>query len=282
MHFAKREGFDGLELVIVESGELRLDCSPQELEAIRQMASEEDIEIISLSNSFNWRCSLTSADGKVRERAKDMILRQLEIAAALGVKVILALPGFVGMDFITNDLHPAVRTHDEKNYHPGQEIVGYGDAYERSISAFKELAPVAGRMGITIGIENIWNHFLLSPIEMCHFIDEINSEYVKSYFDVGNVMPLGHPEQWIRILGSRIVRVHVKDFVKGMAGIRGFVDLLSGDIDFPEVIRALREIGYEGWVTAEVNEKPAYPTFTVRSTAIALDEILKCGGGKEL
>ena len=281
MRFAKRMGFDGLELVIVEKGELRLDCNEQELEVIRQAAEEEEVEIIALSNSLNWKCSFTSENPVIREKAKNMLIRQLQIAAALKVDVILALPGFVSMNFITDDLHPTVSTHDAINYHPGQENINYEVAYSRALSAFRDIAPMAKQMGVTIAIENIWNQFLLSPLEMRNFIDEIGSDYVGAFFDVGNVMPLGHPEQWIRILGSRIKRVHVKDFVKGSASIKGFVNLLSGDIDFPEVIKALREINYDSWVTAEVNEKSEYPEFTTRTTAIALDYILEIKEGKE-
>ena len=281
MRFAKRMGFDGLELVIVEKGELRLDCNDQELEAIRQAAEEEKVEIIALSNSLNWKCSLTSENDKIRELAKDMLIRQIQIAAALQVEVVLALPGFVSMNFITNDLHPSVATHDEVHYHPGQEIIHYEKAYHRALNAFKEIAPIAEQLGVTIGIENIWNEFLLSPLEMRNFIDEVGSKNVGAYFDVGNVKPYGYPEQWIRILGSRIKRVHVKDFVQGSSSIKGFVNLLSGDINFPEVMKALVEIGYDGWVTAEVNEKPEYPEFTTKATAIALDYILEYGKGKE-
>lgn len=281
MRFAKRMGFDGLELVILETGDLRLDSKEDELEAIRCAAQEEGVEIIALSNSLNWKCSLTSEVDKVREKAKNMLIRQLQIAAALKVEIILALPGFVSMNFITNDLHPSVSTHDGMNYHPGQEVIHYEIAYQRSLAAFREIAPVAEQMGIMIGIENIWNQFMLSPIEMRSFIDEIGSEYIQSYFDVGNVLPFGHPEQWIRILGSRIKRVHVKDFVRGSSSLKGFVNLLSGDVDFTEVMKALCEVGYDSWITAEVNEKPGFPEFTAQSSSIALDQILMLGSRKE-
>ena len=281
MRFAKKMGFDGLELVILETGELRLDSNEDELEAIRRAAQEEDIEIIALSNSLNWKCSLTSDNDVVRDKAKNMIIRQLQIASSLKVEVILALPGFVGMDFITNDLHPAVSTHDGINYHPGHEVIHYELAYQRSLAAFREIAPLAEQMNITIGIENIWNQFMLSPIEMRNFIDQIGSEYVQVYFDVGNVLPYGHPEQWIRILGSRIKRVHVKDFIHGCPSLKGFVNLLCGDIDFTNVMNALREIDYNSWITAEVNEKPGFPEFTAQSTSLALDQMMKLGSGRE-
>lgn len=275
MQSAKRMGFDGLELVILEKGELRLDCSARELAAIRQMALDEQLEICALSNSLNWKCSFTSESIQIRQRAKDMLLRQIEIAAALGVEVVLALPGFVGMDFTADALHGFAPAPKDGGYDPGFEIIHYETAYLRALDAFREIGPVAKQMRVTIGIENIWNQFLLSPMEMRDFIDKIDLESVQAYFDVGNVLPLGHPEQWIRILGSRIKRIHVKDFRKGNPSVSGFVNLLSGDVNFPEIVTALREIGYDGWITAEVHENPAYPEFAAQASALALEYILE-------
>lgn len=274
MHFAKSLGFDGLELVIVENGELPPDCDSKKLEEIRWAAKEEEIEIVALSNSENWNCSFTSEDPAVREKAKDTLIRQIQMTEALGSEVALALPGFVSVDFIADDLHPSVRTHGERQYHPGREIIDYEKAYIRSVQAFREIAAVAGQHHVVVGIENIWSGFLLSPLEMRDFIDEIGSEYVKAYFDIGNVLPWGHPEQWIRILGSRIRRVHVKDYRYGCNSVNGFVNLLSGDIDFVKVTDALREAGYDGWITAEVNEKRDFPEFAARVSSIALDSML--------
>jgi len=279
MRFAKQAGFDGIELVITEKGELRADADEKELLAIRSAAKEEQIEIIGLTNSLNWQCSLTSSMEHIREKAKKTLIRQMEIASTLGAKAVLALPGFVAMNFITDELHPSVSTHDVKYYHPGSEIISYEDAYERSLEAFRQLAPVAEKMGITICIENIWNQFLLSPVEMRDFIDKIGSDHVKVYFDVGNVLTHGYPEQWIRILGNRIERVHFKDFIRGYTSLKGFVNLLCGDVNFVEVMKALNEIKYDGWITAEVNEKPDFPEFAVKAAALAFEQIL--GYGKE-
>ena len=275
MEFAKRLGFEGIELVIVEKGELQLDCRKEELMTIRQAAKETGIEIISVSSSLNWKCSFTSDDAQMRKKAGEMLRKQLYIAAELNSEVALALPGFVTADFISDEIHPSFRTHKEEDYHPGLEIIDYNTAYERSLRAFEEIAPIAERVGVTVGIENVWNHFLMSPLEMRQFIDEIGSNYVQVYFDVGNVQPSGYPEQWIRILGARIKRVHVKDFRKGCSSVQGFVNLLSGDIDFVKVMQALHEIGYNGWITAEVNEKWDYPEFAAKASELALEQLLE-------
>lgn len=281
IRFAKQAGFDGIELVIVDKGELRPDADEKELKAIRLTAKEEQIEIIGLTNSLSWKSSLTSGNKQVREKAKNLLRRQMEIASILEVNAIQALPGFVSMNFISDELHPAVSTHDAEYYHPGNEIVNYEEAYGRAIDAFQEIAPVAEKMGITICVENIWNQFLLSPIEMRDFIDRIGSDYIQVYFDVGNVLPHGYPEQWIRILGNRIKRVHFKDFIRGYTSLKGFVNLLNGDIDFPEVMKALGDIGYDDWITAEVNEKPNFPEYTVKATALAFEQIFHFDKGKE-
>ena len=103
-----------------------------------------------------------------------------------------------------------------------------------------------------IGIENVWNKFLLSPLEMRDFIDKIGSDYVGSYFDVGNVVYSGYPEQWIHILGKRIRKVHFKDYRCNPGGLNCFVDLLSGDVNWRAVRQAFADIGYDGWAAGEM------------------------------
>jgi len=137
-------------------------------------------------------------------------------------------------------------------FEPGSEIVEYDVAYERALSALKELAPVAEELKVSIGVENVWNKFLLSPMEMRDFIDAVGSPYVGSYFDVGNVLFCGYPEHWVKILGSRIKKVHFKDYRRNVGSLDGFVDLLAGDVDYKSVKAALDKIGYDNWVTAEM------------------------------
>ena len=128
---------------------------------------------------------------------------------------------------------------------------------------------------MAIGVENVWNKFLLSPIEMTGFLDACGSPWIRAYFDAGNVLQFGYPEQWIEILGKRIVRVHVKDFKRAVGNINGFTDLLAGDVDWPAVVRALRGVGYDSFVTAEMGAYRHYGDQIVYNTSAALDRILK-------
>jgi len=149
-------------------------------------------------------------------------------------------------------------------------------AYERSQEALKELAPYAEQKGVVIGIENIWNKFLLSPLEMRNFIDEIGSPWVQVFLDVGNMVLFGYPEQWIKILNKRIKKVHFKDFRRGAPTLAGFVDLLAGDVDYIKVIDAFIEAGYEGWANAEMC--PTYSQYSdqmIYNTSGTMDRILR-------
>jgi hexulose-6-phosphate isomerase len=128
---------------------------------------------------------------------------------------------------------------------------------------------------VSICLENVWNKFLLSPLEMRDFIDKINSPYVGVYLDVGNVIYTGYPEHWIRILGKRIKKVHFKDFRRKVGTLEGFVDLLAGDVNFPEVMQAFKEVGYDDYVTAEMI--PNYTHYTnqiIYNTSKSMDRIL--------
>ena len=127
-------------------------------------------------------------------------------------------------------------------------------------------------MGVTLGIENVWNKFLLSPLEMRDFIDSFASDMVGAYFDIGNVLLTGYPDQWIKILGKRIKRIHVKDFDTTVGTADGFVDLLKGSVDFEATKKALAEVDYDSYVTAEmIPYEPGRP----EKTAEAMKKIFK-------
>jgi hexulose-6-phosphate isomerase len=139
--------------------------------------------------------------------------------------------------------------------------VSYADAYERSHAEILKLVPVAEKLGVKIAIENVWNNFLLSPMEAARYVDEFKSPMVGWHFDIGNVISIGWPEQWIRILGHRIATLHVKEFTRkkmNEQGLRkGFaVDYLEGDNDWPAVMKALDDVGYQGWAIAEAAYHP--------------------------
>lgn len=258
MRMAKTAGFDGIELALNETGNLSLESGEEEILGYRKAATEIGIEITSLATGLYWAYPLTSGDETIREKAKSIVRKQLDTAALLEVDTILVVPGAVGVDFI-----------------PGSEVVEYDTAYERAFTAIRELAPYAESKRVAIGLENVWNKFLLSPLEMRDFIDRIGSDYVGAYFDVGNVIYSGYPEHWIKILGKRIRKVHFKDFRRDVGTLAGFVDLLAGDVNYPAVMEALRKIGYNSFVTAEMIPNYKYHTDQiVFNTSKSLDRIL--------
>jgi len=231
----KNAGYDGIELTLEETGETGLEATPEKWAEIRAEADKLGLAIPSVATGLLWAYPLTSGDEEIREKGIKVVEKQIDMAAALGADTILVIPGAVGVCFI-----------------PDFKVVPYEVAYERAFSAIMRLKEKAEVKKIHIGLENVWNMFLLSPLEMRDFVDKINSPYVGVYFDVGNVVATGFPEQWIRILGKRIRKVHFKDYRISAGGIDGFVDLLSGDVNWPAVMEAFKEIGYDDWATAEM------------------------------
>lgn len=251
-------GFDGVEVALAEDGEVNLETTDEELKRIAESARKNGIELYSVASGLYWKYSLTSDDEAIRNKTKEIVKKQLKTASVLGCDTILVVPGAVSCSFA-----------------PELGVVSYDTVYERSLSAIKELAPFAEECGVSIGVENVWNNFLLSPLEMRNFIDEVGSEYVGSYFDVGNVLITGYPEHWIKILGKRIKKVHFKDFKTATGTLDGFCDLLSGDVNYPAVMSALGEIGYDNWVTAEmVPPYKYYPEQIVYNTSNSMNKIL--------
>lgn len=248
---AKAAGFDGIELVMNEQGPLSLESTDEEVIAIRDLFRREGMETYSLATSLFWKYSLCDNDPEIVEKGKRLARRMIDFAALLGCTSILMVPGAV------------------------KEDIPYDVAYERSLAACMEIRPYAEEKKIHVGIENVWNKFLLSPLEFRDFIKKIDSEYMNAYFDVGNVQVNGFPEHWIRILGGLIDKIHIKDFRNSVGNIEGFVDLLSGDVNFPAVIKALKDVGYDGWITAEVCPPSKYcPLATLTNISNSMDVIL--------
>lgn len=269
---AKKAGFEGIELALSADGELSLSGTDDELAEIKRKADEAGVEIASIATGLFWQFSLTSNREDIREKAKQVVRREIDIAAKLGVDSILVCPGTVGVDFKPDEVVPDAGNIE---FFAGSEVIDYDVAYARSQEALKELAPYAEEKGVVICIENIWNKFLLSPLEFRSFIDEIGSPYVQVYLDVGNMVLFGYPEQWIKILGSRIKRIHFKDFRRGTAQLMGFVELLTGDVSWDKVVEALHNIGYESWVSAEMCPPyKLYPDQNIYNASAAMDRIL--------
>jgi len=256
---AKDAGFEGVEVALDENaGEIHLGSTEKDLLQIRNMAEDMGLALYSVSSGLYWSYWLNDEDEKSRQKAKDIVVRQLEVASVLGSESILVIPGCVNAEFAA----------------PGK-VMDYGKTYQRSMESLLELKAHAEKYKIDIALENVWNKFLLSPMEMRDFIDKIDSPYVGSYLDIGNTLLTGFPEHWIDLLGKRIKKVHFKDYRMEAGGLHGFVDLLAGDVNYPAVVEALNKVGYDGWVSAEMIPNYKYHTETIiYNTSNAMDAIL--------
>ncbi len=258
LRLAKEAGFGGIEFTIAEEGIVNLKTTEEEAKKIAIEVKENGLEVASLATGLFWKYSLTSNRPEVSEKAKSIVKKMLQMGSWLGTDAILVVPGSVNV-----------------LWEPDSEIVPYDTAYHRAKEALKELAPFAEELKVYIGVENVWNKMLLSPLEMKRFIEEIDSDYVKVYFDVGNVLISGYPEHWIRILGKLIKRVHLKDFKTSIGNIQGFCNLLEGDANWKEVIKALSEVGYDSFLTAEIMPPyKYYPEALLYHTSLSMDKIL--------
>lgn len=256
-NLAKKAGFDGVELCIAEHGEVSLNMSLQRVKEIKKLADSEGVGLSSLCTGLLWQYPLTSSSKNISEKGKKIVCNMLETAAGLNIDTVLVVPGAVNVQWDQNS-----------------EILPYDVVLKNAEAAIKELSKTAERYKVCIGIENVWNKFLLSPLEMKLFIDRIGSEFVGAYFDVGNVLISGYPEHWIRILDRRIKRVHFKDFKLGVGNINGFVKLLEGDVNWNEVRKALKDIKYDGWVVGELFCQRICPERLIYETADAMKCII--------
>jgi L-ribulose-5-phosphate 3-epimerase len=250
-------GFEAVELNISEgNGYLTPETTEPQIEKLRTTAVSAGLEIASLSTSLFWQYPLSSENLELRTKGIAIGKKMIESAAGLGTDCILIVPG-------------AVKAEYEKN-----DIVSYDAAWNNSLDSLQKLIPIAEEQKVCIGIENVWNKFLLSPLEMKRFVEELSSPFAGVYFDVGNVLVNSFPEMWIRILGSLVKRIHLKDFRTGAGNSWGFVGLLEGDVNWPEVIKALQDIGYSGYLTAEVGPYRHYPDAVLFHTSYSIDRIL--------
>lgn len=256
---AKDAGFEGVEVALDEkNGEITLESKEKELLEIKKQAADCGIQLYSVASGLYWSYFLNDDDEKVRIMAQDIVKKQLEVASVLGCDTILVIPGCVNAEFAA----------------PGK-VIDYETSYYRSLESINKVKEYAKEYKVSIGLENVWNKFLLSPLEMRNFIDEVSSEWVGSYLDIGNTLANGYPEHWISTLGKRIKKVHFKDYRVEAGGLCGFVDLLAGDINYPAVVEKLTEVGYDGWVTAEMIPNYKYHTETIiYNTSKAMDAIL--------
>ncbi|MBN1347271.1 MAG: sugar phosphate isomerase/epimerase [Phycisphaerae bacterium] len=217
LKLAKDIGWEGIECDATENQKF--------IDDLRAASDKAGIPIHGVVCATHWRCPLSDPDPAKVKIGMAGMRTALKNAKDLGATSVLLVPAVVS------------------------EAVSYKQAYDRSQKHIRELLPMAEEYGITIGIENVWNKFLLSPLEFSRYVDEFGNKYARSYFDIGNVVIFGFPQDWIRTLGPRISRIHLKDFKR--AGYK-WTDLLEGDVNWPECIKALKEVGYDGWLTTEV------------------------------
>jgi hexulose-6-phosphate isomerase len=219
---AREAGFDAVEMQTVESKEQSAE--------VRDAARQAGLRIHSVMNSDHWRYPLSSADPAVVSKSVAGMETSLRNAAEWGADAVLLVPAVV------------------------DPSTSYRDAWSRSQTVLRErLLPMATQLKITIAVEEVWNKFLLSPIEFARYVDDFGSPWIKAYFDVGNVVFYGYPQDWIRALGPRIAKIHLKDFhLDRPNGRFAWRNLGEGDIDWLAVRQALDEVGYRGFVTTEV------------------------------
>lgn len=185
-------------------------------------------------NSVHWKKQLSNPDPAIRKECVDATIEGLHKTKLYGGTTLLLVPGVVNKD------------------------VRYDEAWDRSTAEIKKILPIAEKTGIKIALENVWNNFLISPVEARTYVDQFDSDMIGWYMDIGNIVRYGWPEHWIRILGDRIFKVDIKDYSRKKQvdeGIwEGFkVKLGDGDSDWAAVNKALKEVGYSGWGSAEVS-----------------------------
>jgi L-ribulose-5-phosphate 3-epimerase len=215
-----------------DAGFEAIECptTPDQAAAEEILAASRKVQlpVHSVMNSEHWRSPLSSADPAVVEKSMEGMRTSLRNAKLWGADTVLLVPAVVNPE------------------------TSYAQAWERSQKQIRQLIPMAQELKVVIGIEEVWNKFLLSPLEFARYIDEFNSPWIRAYFDVGNVAINGYAHDWIRTLGKRIVKLHFKDFVFAKSEAK-WTPLLEGAIDFKAIHAALTDIGYKGDATVELS-----------------------------
>jgi L-ribulose-5-phosphate 3-epimerase len=196
-------------------------------EEIKNAADAAGIRIDSVMNMDHWKDPLSSSDPAVVQRSLDGMKTSLHNAKFWGSDAVLLVPAVVNAE------------------------TSYQEAWTRSQAQIRTLIPLAQELGVVIALEDVWNKFLLSPLEMASYIDEFQSPWIKAWFDVGNVVLYGYPQDWIHTLGKRIAKVHIKDF-KHTESSYEWVNLGEGDVDWPAVRQAFADVGYSGSAIVEL------------------------------
>ena len=261
LQLAKDAGFDGIELNYDLESDLSPKSGPKDFQAIRKMSDEIGIAISGLCSFLFWPYPLTSNNPTERKRGMELAGLMTEAAHHLGTDNLLVVPGAVHMPW-------------REDHEPTPNDI----CDQRAKEAIKKLLPKAEKLNVHLNMENIFfNGYLLSPDEMIRFVDGFDSEYVHVHFDTGNIMLFQFPEHWIRILGNRIRNVHLKEFTKKGTdhSLESFRPLLDGTTNWPVVMEAFNEIGYDGYLTFEYfHPYQHYPEALIYQTADSLNRML--------
>lgn len=254
---AKDMGYEGMELTF-GGGVFGPDTDEKTCRGYADAAARLGMRIATVASGAYWDTQLSSPDAAVREQAVAFCRRHLRAASWLGAEAILVIPGVVAVP-----------------WEPDKPVTPYAEVCRWATQSLWKLLPEADRLGVAIGLENVWSWFLPDPLAMRTFIDQFNHPCIGSYLDVANCVINGYPEHWIDLLGHRIKAVHFKNYSRNDdcgGGLHGFGDnLLEGDIDWPQVVAALSRVNYEGPVTAELIPFCRLPDMVLPDLALAAD-----------
>jgi hexulose-6-phosphate isomerase len=253
---AKAAGFAGIELAIGPEGAFNTQMTQAQCDGIRQQIDKSGVQVQTVAAGISWGVNPTSDDAAVRARSVELHAASLQRAAWVGAKAMLMVPGVV-----RSPISP--------------DIIRYDIAVERCREAVKKLLDTAEKVQVDLCLENVWNGMFYSPLEFAAFIDSFKSNRLGVYFDVGNGLGVHqHPPHTIELLGKRIRRVHVKDFIEtfNWTGGYSFCDLGAGQVPWPQTMKALRQIGYDGTLVAEILP---WSHGVLERTSAALDVIMK-------
>ena len=252
----KMHGFDTLELSVSSEGVINTNSSKAECEMIRKRIDDSGVFVDSIATGMSWGVSPTSDDESIRKKSISLHQDALKVASYLDCKALLFVPGVV-----KSPISP--------------EIVRYDRALDRLREAINLMLPIAEDLNVDLCMENVWNGFFYSPIELRDFVDSFDSDRLGVYLDIGNLIGYQqHPPHWVELLNSRIKRVQIKDFQENFdwTGSFSFCDIGAGDVPWKETIEALRTIEYKSTIIAEM--LPWDETILSRTSA-AMDQLFK-------
>ena len=252
----KMHGFDALELSVSSEGVINTNSSKAECEMIRKRIDDSGVFVDSIATGMSWGVSPTSDDESIRKKSISLHQDALKVASYLDCKALLFVPGVV-----KSPISP--------------EIVRYDRALDRLREAINQMLPIAEDLNVDLCMENVWNGFFYSPIELRDFVDSFDSDRLGVYLDIGNLIGYQqHPPHWIELLNSRIKRVQIKDFQENFdwTGSFSFCDIGAGDVPWKETIEALKTIEYKSTIIAEM--LPWDETILSRTSA-AMDQLFK-------